>query len=330
MNDQPAADPAPPRLPTTLARILETLDRANLPLLASALTFDAMLALVPLAIMVVAGLGLLLQTTSYFGTADPGMLLSRFLPAHIHGVEGDPFALVEGVLEKVRGYRSKLTWIAVPAFMWFSTRLFSAVRVCLSQVFQVRQRPAPGGMVLSYLLGYGIAKARDLAMVTFVLVLAFISTVLSGGIAIITAEGVYLEPPWTFFLSTGGRLLGEGLALVSGLALFMALYRYASPKRLAWSGALLASAVATVGFELAKRLYGLYLGSASQGGSFSVDANVGAALLFVLWIWYMSLVFMIGAAAADVWDRARAAKLAHAVLVPVSPPPSIPPATSGS
>ncbi len=312
---------APPKPLSMLTRTLETLDRANLPLLASAVTFDALLALIPLAILSVAGLGLLLESTSYFGTADMAVLITRFLPAHMHGVEGDPFVLVEGLLEKIRGYRSQLTWIAVPAFLWFSTRLFAAVRVCLSHIFQVRQRSAPGGLVLSYVLNYGIAKAQDLAMVLFVLTLALVNTVLSTGIALLTAEGVYLEPPWTFLLSTGGRLLGEGLALAFGLALFVALYRYASPKRLAWSGALVAGGVATLGFELAKRLYGLYLSNTVRGGSFSIDANVGAVLLFVLWIWYMSLVFLIGAAAADVWDRARAAKQAHAIIpAPVRPP----------
>lgn len=319
MTTKPAA-PTAVAMPSTFTRILETLDRANLPLLASALTFDAILALIPLAILAIAGLGLLLETTSYLGTADPGVLFSRVLPAHVHGIETDPFALVEGLIDKIRGYRSKLTWIAVPAFLWFSTRLFAAVRVCLSHVFQVRERPAPGGLVLSYILSYFIAKARDVVMVLFVLLLLLVNTVLSGGIALLTAEGVYLRPPWTFLLSTGGRLLGEALALAFGLGLFMTLYRYASPKRLAWSGALIASGVATVGFEIAKRLYGLYLGSTGRGGQFSVDANVGAALLFVLWVWYMSLVFLVGAAAADVWDRMRAAKLAH-VVMPAHPSP---------
>ncbi|MBA2291985.1 MAG: YihY/virulence factor BrkB family protein [Gemmatimonadales bacterium] len=316
--------PPPSAAPTSMpARLLETLDRANLPLLASALSFDAMLALIPIAILGIAGLGVALEATSFMGTQDAGALFTKFLPAHVHGIDSDPFILVEGLIEKIRGYRSRLTWLAVPAFLWFSTRLFSAVRVCLSQVFQVRERSAPGGLVLAYILSYLIAKGRDLLMVAVLLAMLLVNTVLSGVIALLTAEGVYLEPPWTFLLSTGGRILGEGLTLAFGVGLFFMLYRFASPKRMAWRGALLASGVATVGFEIAKRLYGLYLATSVRGGQFSVDANVGAALLFVLWIWYMSLVFLIGAAVADVWDRTRAAKLAH---VPI--PPSHPPATS--
>ena len=298
------------RLPAPIQRLLETLDRANLPLLASALTFDAMLAVIPLAILTVAGLGFLLARTTYFGGADPGALIAGFLPQHVHdGAGADPFLIVETVLTKIRGYRSQLTLFAVPTFIWFSTRLFGAVRVCLSRIFQVRQRPVAGHFVVSYLLGYLLAKLRDLVMVLVVLLLALINTTLSAALALYAARGVSLEPPWTFFVSEVGRLLGQGVALVFGLVLFVTLYRYASPKRLAWSGALLAGGVTTVGFEIAKRLFGLYLSRAAQSGQFTLDVNIGAVLLVILWLWYMSLVFLIGAAAADVWDHARSSRM---------------------
>jgi membrane protein len=182
------------------------------------------------------------------------------------------------------------------------------VRTCLSSIFQVRARPAPGGYVVSYLIGYLFAKLRDLAMVVVVVILALANTVVSAVLVLMQSRGVALDPPWTFFVSGMGQILGALLAVLFSLVLFITLYRYASPKRLAWPGALLASTVAAGGFELAKWLFGLYLAYLNGVGRYSVDANVGAAVLVVLWLWYMSLVFLIGAAAADVWDRAHAAK----------------------
>ena len=165
---------------TLLAKLLETLERSNIPLLASALTFDAILALIPLTILMVAGLGLLLDRTEYFGLLDPGAMIANFLPAHVHGDLGDPFALVEELLAKIRGFRSSLTWIAIPAFLWFSTRMFSAIRVCLTNVFHVRPRARPGGYVVAYLIGYVMGKARDVGIVVTVLALALVNTLLSG------------------------------------------------------------------------------------------------------------------------------------------------------
>ncbi len=289
-----------------IGRLFETLDRSNIPLLASALTFDAILALIPLSILMVAGLGALLDRTEYFGTFDPGVLIANFFPAH--GSAGhDPLILAEALLAKIRGFRSSLTWIAVPAFLWFSTRIFSAIRVCLTNVFHVRPRAMPGGLVVSYLIGYVVGKAKDVVMVCVVLALALINTLLSGTIQLLASQGGFLERPWTFLVSGLGILFSEIVAIASAMALFVALYRYASPRRLTWAGALVAAAISTVGFEVAKRLFGLYLTSASRGGQFSLDENLGAALLLVLWIWYMALVFLIGAAVAHVWEGGRAA-----------------------
>jgi membrane protein len=303
----PSGVTAPPSLRT---QVLATLDRVNIPLLASALTFDALLAIIPLAILIIALLSWILTATTLGSTATPDALFARFLPAHAHGSDSDPFAIVEHMLTAIQQWNSsrKLTWIAVPLSLWFSSRMFAAIRICLSQVFQVRQRPVRGHFVWSYIAGYVAAKAQDMVIALVVLVLALANTVATAGLALMTARGVEYDPRWSFLLTTGGRLAGQGVAFLIGIALFVLLYRYASPKRLAWSGALIASVVGTLGFELAKRLYGLYLTRVPHGGQYSIDADVGAALLFILWLWYMSFVFLIGAAVADVWDRARAAR----------------------
>ena len=286
------------------ARVFETLDRANLPLLASALTFDALLAIIPMAILLVAAISYLLST-AHFASADPTEVISHLFPVHAHNGINDPFAVIERLLGEIRGYRSRLTWIALPLWLWFSTRVFAAVRVCLSSIFQVRARPVKGHLLWSYVAGYLLAKGRDLAIVFVVLLLALGNTITTTALALVAAHGVETDPRWAFLLTTGGRLAGHAVAFLFGIALFVVLYRYASPKRLAWPGALLASVVGTVGFEIAKRLYGLYLTHAAHGGQYSVDADIGAGLLFILWLWYMSLVFLIGAAVADVWDHAR-------------------------
>ena len=288
-------------------KTLQTLDRANLPLLASALTFDLLLAVIPLAFLLVAGLGYILSSTSLEPTA-PADLLARFLPEHAHGTSSDPFALIEGLVNKIQGYRSGLTYFAIPLSLWFSTRVFAAMRACLSQIYSVRQRPVKGHFVWSYIAGYLLAKAQDLLIVLVVMLLALGNTITTTWIRLLASPGVTAGPQWAWLVTVGGRLAGQGVAFLFGVALFVLLYRYSSPKRLAWPPALLASVVGTLGFELAKRLYGLYLDYASHGGQFSFDVNLGAVLLFILWLWYMSLVFMIGAAVADVWDHQRHAR----------------------
>ena len=65
---------------------------------------------------------------------------------------------------------------------------------------------------------------------------------------------------------------------------------------------MLASTFTAVLFEIAKRLYGLYLANfASLEGPLG-DANVGAAVLFVLWVFYTAIVFLLGAVVAETWE----------------------------
>ncbi len=275
-------------------------------MLASALTFDALLAMIPFGILVIGGLGYLLDQVTYPGATQPGELIGAFLPVQVSRNGGaDPLLFAEGLFEKIRGFRSSLTLIAIPVFLWFASRVFGSMRVALTEIFQARPPSRHSQPVLDYLISYGIAKLRDLRMLAVVLFLAVLNAVLSASVAIFNAEGVFPDGPWEFFTTGFGRILSEAVAVGSAWMLFTLIYRYASPKRLHWSGAFLAGGVATLGFELAKRLFGWYLGYVGSRGVYSIDANIGAALLFILWIWYMALVFLIGAAAAKVWEEGK-------------------------
>src|ERR1019366_3475455 len=126
--------------------------------------------------------------------------------------------------------RTPQTWIAIPLSIWFSSRVFAAMRVCLSRIYQVRQRPVRGHFVWSYIAGYLLAKARDVVIVIVVLLLAFGNTVTTTAMKLVTTSGVTVDPEWRFLLTTGGKLAGKGVAFLFGIALFVVLYRYGSPK----------------------------------------------------------------------------------------------------
>jgi YihY family inner membrane protein len=295
-----------PKRASLITRVFAVVDRVNIPMLASALTFDALLALIPFGVLVFGGMGYLLDQTAYFGTADPGRLLDSFLPFHVQREVGaGPFLVVQKFLEAMKNFEGKLTLFAVPVFLWFATRLFASIRACLSMIYLAESRQRHQKIVFHVLLTFLFGKLRDLVMVATVVVFAGLSTVLSTLVSLLPTTDNQWEPPFSFLASSSGRLLTEIVAVGSAFAVFITLYRYASPKRMHWRGAIVASLVATAGFEIAKRLFGWYLAYNAQGGVYSVDATIGAVLLFLLWVWYSALVFLIGAAAAKVWEEGR-------------------------
>ena len=86
------------------------------------------------------------------------------------------------------------------------------------------------------------------------------------------------------------------------VSLFYLTYAYASPRRLPWRTVLLASTFTAALFEVAKRLYGLYLANFASFEGPSGDANIGAAVLLILWINYTAIVFLLGGVVAETWE----------------------------
>ena len=103
-------------------------------------------------------------------------------------------------------------------------------------------------------------------------------------------------------VSTLERWGAEGLAFILLLALFFLLYRYGSIRKVRWQGALVAAVFMSVAFEIAKRLYGLYLQGATGYGTAVADASLGAAALFIVWLYYSALVFLLGGVVAETWE----------------------------
>ena len=44
------------------------------------------------------------------------------------------------------------------------------------------------------------------------------------------------------------------------------------------------------------------------------DANIGAAVLFVLWIYYTAIVFLLGGVVAETWELRKMQRRQRAIL----------------
>jgi membrane protein len=91
------------------------------------------------------------------------------------------------------------------------------------------------------------------------------------------------------------------------VSLFLVVYRYASYRRPSLKASLVTAFLAGILFEVAKRLYGIYVRNAVFR-QVSIDVDVGAMVLFVVWIYYSALVFLLGGVVAQVLDSRDAPK----------------------
>ncbi len=267
---------------------------SNVPFLASGLTFDALLAAIPLLFLILSLVGTLLSAGADAQRVELAEYLQRFLPAH-SGSGPDPFEPVMRLLERVVQSRGTLGVLGIPLFVWFSTRLFGSLRAALCEVFDTEE-------TRSWVRG----KLTDIALVLVTGFLFVANTAVSEGVALL-AQSTVRFGFFEFFLA-------QIIAFVFVVILFLVVFRYVPPRRVRWETALVAAVTCSLGFELAKQLLSLYFTGMVRTDRLVSDRTLGAVLLFVGWTYYMTFVFLVGGQIAQVFELRRRQAAQRAML----------------
>ena len=187
--------------------------------------------------------------------------------------------------------RGQLTLIGLPLFLYFSTRLFGGLRAALNEVFDTEERRS-----------WQVGKLIDLALVLLTGTLLLLSALLPA----IEARTTGMMPEGdNFLLEWLYRLSLEIVAFGFSTVLFLAVFKVLPSRRIAWRTAFVAAVFCALAFELAKRLYALYVSHFVTLDRLASNANAGAFLLLILWIYYTNFVLLIGGEIAEAYDLAR-------------------------
>ncbi len=278
-----------------VVRVYEGAVEDNVPFLASGLTFDALLAAVPLGLLILALIGHLLSAGALARQVEIHEYLLRMLPsAGLQGGGPDPFAPIVTLAEGVVKSRETLGLLGLPLFIWFSTRLFGSLRSVLCQVFDTEEtRP--------FLVG----KLYDIALVIATGFLFVANTACTEGVALLMRRhGV------SFLEYFAAQLIGFGFLV----ALFAMIFKYAPSHRVRWDTAMIAGLTCSVFVEVAKQALTLYFQRFVRPDRLVSDATLGAIFLFVAWVYYMTVVFLIGGQVAQVFEFRRRQAAQRAIL----------------
>lgn len=257
----------------------------NVFFLASALTFDALVAALPFILLALGFLGYVVQ-----GDRDTlssvHALLDRFLP--LRAGAGGPMDPAERILAGVTESRGQLSAFGIPLFLWFSTRFYGGVRAGLNDVFDTEEsRP--------WVLG----KAVDLGLV----IVSLLVLVASTAVALLLPD-----------ISWIARLFRRTVSFGFGAVLFYLIYTIAPSRRVRRDTALVAAAVTSLFFEVARVLYGVYLAEFATLDRLVSNANAIAGGLFLVWMYYTAVVFLIGGEVAQTYDLMRRQREQRAIL----------------
>lgn len=286
----------------------------NIFFLAGAISFNVLVAVVPLLLFSVGVAGAVLSSRF----EDPAGAILDLLVEGLPAIGGDidlantVRAAIEGVMEK----RGPLGGIGAVLLIWFSTRLVGTLRTALREVFDISQdRGIVGGKIFDtkvVLVGGGL----------FILNIGLTTVVTAArdfGVDLLGLQGR--------IVTVLGQSLAFLLAFGSIWLLFLGIYRFLPARWIPWRTALIAATFMAVFHELLKLAFGWYVTNVADYGS-TYGNLVTLAVLF-LWIYYEAVVFILGGEVAQVWTMRRARDVrTHRALfgsrtlvsVPAAPP----------
>ena len=268
--------------------------------LAGGIAFNILLAVVPFALLLITGVAYLLGQTADASTAQVSALLDRLLPGGL----GTGTDLLRAVIADAIRTRGRVGLLSAVSFVWFSTRLFGSLRSVLAEVFDIEQER---GIVAGKVFDVKVTVASTLLVVAYSGLSAYLSLATSSGVQVLINMGVRRDV-------MGGLeyWAGRGVAFSVITAMFFGLYKTVPNRRIRWKTALLAASFAGVLLEVAKMVFAAYVRSFNPGSLYT--GTLAAFVIIVFWVYYASLVFILGGEVAQVFELRYVRRVQRAVL----------------
>jgi membrane protein len=186
------------------------------------------------------------------------------------------------------------TIIGVVTLLVTASGVFGEMQTTLNTIW----KPNPQGTTVSRLIR---ARAASLGLVAALGFLLLVSLAIS---AALTALGTYLNTSLPFgklILSAANTVIS--FALIS--ALFAAIYKVLPDKKLEWRDVVVGAIATSLLFLVGKSIIGWYLGASATASTYGA---AGALIVVLLWVYYSSQIFLLGAEFTKVYASRRGSR----------------------
>jgi len=281
------------RVPEFLLRLWQKSVEDEVFFMAGAIAFNVLIALVPLLILGIGLTGFVLSAR--FG--DPTDVVLALVADNLPQA-GEGVALVEAFRAPVSSLverRTGFTVFGALFLVWVSTRLVATLRIALREIFDLgRQR----GVLMGKLFDIQVVLIGVSLLTLNLGVTVALEATMDYGIGLIGVDGS------TFSIIE--RLLGHGLALGSIWTLFLIAYRYLPARRIPWRTAWVAATFSALVHEALKWGFSWYVTEIADYGS--AFGNLATVAVLFFWIYYGSIVFILGGEVAQVYTMRKTSR----------------------
>ena len=240
-------------------------------LLSAGITFNILLCLIPLTLLMLSVIGYLFSREAVLEQIRNFILQSA--PALDPKIMGAISDLIED--------RQIIGIMGIGSLVWISTWVFGSLRAALNMIMEVEKGR-------SFLRG----KVIDICMVILVIILLLISMSLTSFVAYIQGFGLPFDIgpilQW---------VIKYLLPLFFTYWMFFLIYKITPNRKIGYRTALLTALFTSVLWETAKHLFGWYILHVSR---FPIlYGSLSALVVFLFWLYYSSIILLLGGEVAQ-------------------------------
>lgn len=236
--------------------------------LASGITFNLLICLIPLILLLLALTGKYLY--------EDQKVLSQIRYSIERAVPSLDPRIVQSILTIIED-RQIVGVLGLGGLIWASTMVFSSLRIAFNHVFQVKGRGILHG------------KAIDLLMVLLAGIFLLASMLLTSLVTFLQGIGF---PPFLHLTPITQWLVKYLSPLLFTFCMFSLIYKIIPNRKLRFSSIVRAALFSSLLWEAAKQSFGWYV---LHLGRFSVVyGSLGTLVIFVFWIYYSSAILILG------------------------------------
>jgi membrane protein len=217
-------------------------------------------------------------------------LIDTIIPYHQYSefVKRIIFTRINEVIE----YKNLAGIIGGLGLLFAASGLFSSMRTILNSVLETKTEEH-----------FILAKLKDFALVIMVILIFFITTVIMPFVDVLRQKADEFQSLHFLYSGIFEHVVFSILSLVFVFILFSILYFAVPKKKLGKKATFLSAFWAAILWETAKQVFGYYIYHFSALGKI-----YGTYVLFVVvafWIYYSSIVFIIGAELGKLYSDRR-------------------------
>jgi membrane protein len=245
----------------------------NCPLMAAAISFYAILSLIPLFLLLISLLGFVLHSSEKASSSAYYLLVKTFPLS-----TASSFKLLFHLVQK----RGVFGFFGLLGLTWAASRIFSVIEQALNIVWKVAK-------------GRRYFHSKLLSVILVPISLLII--ILSLGVTSLYAFAKNQTLPLLHFRLSDAPFIANLLTILIpillSLLLFFLLYKFIPYRRISNSVAFAGAISASFLWEISKNLFDIYI--KNYAGVEKIYGSFGAIVILFFWIYYSAFILLIGA-----------------------------------